>query len=163
MAKLKRIRLATRRQFLAASMALGAAVTAIAASPDVADSTPIHMEVDYTAGPARVYEALLDEQQFSTMSGAVAQIQRQAGGAFSLFGGRVTGRTVELIPNQRIVQAWRAGIWPAGVYSIVRFELTANGSGPRVLFDQTNFPSRGTENAGWSSRYWDPLRKYLDK
>ncbi|MGO9254974.1 MAG: SRPBCC domain-containing protein [Bryobacteraceae bacterium] len=41
----------------------------------------------------------------------------------------------ELAPNQRIVQAWRPASWPAGVYSIVRFELVARGSGTRIVFD----------------------------
>ena len=47
-----------------------------------------------------------------------AEINREAGGAFSLFKGHIIGRNVELIPNQRIVQAWRVVTWPEGAYSI---------------------------------------------
>ena len=78
-------------------------------SPSAVD-TAIHQEVDFAASPARVYEALLDEQQFSALTGAPSQIQRGAGGAFKLFAGRVAGR---------IVQAWRIEAWPSGVYAIV--------------------------------------------
>ena len=134
-----------RHQFLAAGIALGAAATAIAAASPGA-GTSIHQEVEFDASPVasaraeRIYEALLDDKQFSELSGASARIHREAGGAFELLGGRITGRNIELVPNQRIVQAWRLQTWPAGVYSIVRFELTPTESGTRLVFDQTGFP-----------------------
>jgi activator of HSP90 ATPase len=133
------------------------------AAPPAAD-TSIHEDVDFKASPERIYEALLDEKQFSAFTGAAAQIHREVGGAFNLFGGRIAGRNIELIPNQRVVQAWRAEAWPPGVYSIVRFELTAQGSGTRIVFDHTGFAPKDKEHlsAGWPKMYWEPLRKYLD-
>ena len=91
-------------------------------------------------------------------------ISREAGGAFSAFDGYITGRNVELVPNQRIVQAWRAGSWDAGVYSIVRFELKPQGSGTRLIMDHDGFPEGARESleSGWKEHYWQPLSKYLD-
>lgn len=125
---------------------------------------PIHQEIDFKATPARIYEALLDAKQFSAFSKDTAEIEPHAGGAFKLFGGRIEGRTVELISNQRIVQAWRPASWPAGVYSIVRFELSARGSGARVVLDHAGFSEDKFEglNDGWPLRYWHPLHKYLN-
>jgi activator of HSP90 ATPase len=141
------------------------ATTTAAAPPD--GGALIHQEIDFKASPERIYEALLDQKRFGAASGTAAQIQREAGGAFTLIGGPVTGRNVdvELIPNQRIVQAWRVAQWPSGVYSVVRFELTAKGLGTRIVFDQTGFPPDDREalTGNWSKFYWDPLRKYLDK
>src|ERR1700687_614917 len=88
-------------------------------------SITIHQEVDFKASPQRVYVALLDTKQFSAFSTMPAEINREVGGAFSLFEGHIVGRNVELIPNKRIVQAWRVVDWPEGVYSIARFELKA--------------------------------------
>jgi activator of HSP90 ATPase len=126
-------------------------------------SASIHQEVVITASTQRVYEALTDAQQFSAFTGAPAEIDRDAGGAFSCFGGRITGRNVELIPNRRVVQAWRAGTWPEGVYSIVRFELDAQGSDTKLTFDQSGFPGSNREHleSGWPKMYWDPLTAYL--
>ncbi len=126
--------------------------------------TAIHQEVDFKASPERVYEALLDEQQFSALTGATAQIYREAGGAFKLFGGRVIGRNVELVANRRIVQAWRVEKWPPGVYAIARFELSAQGAGTRLVFDETGCPleEREAHYDNWPRLYWDPLRRYLD-
>ena len=157
-----------RHQFLAAGIAIGAAATAnAAASPGGGAS--IHQEVEFDANPVasaraeRIYEALLDETQFSELSRAPARIHREAGGTFELFGGRITGRNIELIPNQRIVQAWRVKTWPAGLYSIVRFELVPTESGTRLVFDQTGYPPEDREelSGNWSKKYWAPLRTYL--
>jgi len=75
----------------------------------------------------------------------------------------IVGRQVKLVPNQRIVQAWRAGNWADGVYSIVKFELTGQGTATRLIFDHAGFPEGEREHldGGWQKMYWEPLRKYL--
>ncbi len=92
-----------------------------------------------------------------------AEISSEAGGAFALYGGYITGRQVELVPNVRIVQAWRAGSWPPGAYSIVRFELVEQGPGSKIVFDHTGFPKGEAESlaSGWRVHYWEPLAKVL--
>lgn len=80
-----------------------------------------------------------------------------------MFGGHIVGRNVELVPNQRIVQVWRVVDWPAGAYSIVRFEFKAEGASTHLVFDHTGFPEglRDHLAAGWESNYWALLKKYL--
>jgi Activator of Hsp90 ATPase homolog 1-like protein len=73
-------------------------------------SESIHQEVVFKATPKRIYEALTDEKQFKqvmdfVMKGALTQISREVGGPFSLFGGVILGRNIELVPDERIVQA----------------------------------------------------------
>jgi activator of HSP90 ATPase len=126
-------------------------------------SITIHQEVDFNASPQRVYEALLDAKQFSAFSGMPAEINREVGGSFSLFNGHIVGRNVELVPNQRIVQAWRTADWPAGAYSIARFDLKAQGSGTHLVFDHIGFPEglRDHLAEGWEGHYWERLKKYF--
>ena len=124
----------------------------------------IHQEEDFKAGARQIYEALLDAKQFSAFSGGrAAEIHREVGGAFSIFAGHIVGRNLELVPNRRIVQAWRAASWPEGIYSIARFELLGQGSGTRVMFDHTGFPPELAEHleSGWNKNYWTALQKYL--
>jgi activator of HSP90 ATPase len=135
----------------------------------------IHQEPVFTASPMRVYEALTDAKQFTRivqLSGALeamhlpdkpAEISREAGGAFALYGGYITGRHVELVPDVRVVQAWRAGDWPPGVYSIAKFELVKQGSGSKIVFDHTGFPKGEAESlaSGWKTHYWEPLARVL--
>ena len=125
--------------------------------------TTIRQEIDFKPGPDRLYEALLDAKRFSVFTGDSAEIQRQPGGSFTLFGGRIEGRNIELASNQRIVQAWREASWSPGIYSLVKFELVARSFGTRVVFDQTGIAEHDWEhlNEGWPIRYWEPLHKYL--
>ena len=138
--------------------------TAIATGVDADKTrTSLHQEVAFNTTPARIYEIFLDSKQFGAMTKMTADISPDAGGAFSTFGGVIVGRNIELIPAQRIVQAWRPKYWNPGVYSMVKFELETIGIGTKIILDHTGFPP-GTYkglNSGWPERYWDPLRKYL--
>src|SRR5215469_5870008 len=135
----------------------------------------IHQESVFRTSRKRVYDALTDAQQFEKvvrLSAAMqsmaigskpAQISREAGGAFSLFGGYISGRQIELVPAELIVQAWRTQTWKPGEYSIARFELVEQGAGTKIIFDHQGFPN-GTGShlaAGWKANYWEPLQKYL--
>ena len=126
-------------------------------------SNAIHQEITLAAAPTRVYQLLTDSVQFAGFSGAPAEINAEAGGAFSCFGGMISGRNIELIANVRIVQAWRAGNWPEGTFSIVRIDLSAAGADTRLNFQHTGFPSEQSEHLsdGWNKMYWQPLARYL--
>src|SRR6267154_169382 len=91
------------------------------------------------------------------------EISREAGGAFALFGGYIFGRQLELVPNERIVQAWRVGSWDPGIFSIARFELVEQGTGTKIVFDHTGFPKGDGEHLaqGWKMNYWEPMEKFL--
>ena len=169
---MREVRMMKYYLMLAVAIALAALGTAYACTPpqtisanpkagDQLKSITIHQEVDFTASPKRLYEALLDSTKFSAFSGRPAEINREVGGAFSLFGGHIVGRNVELVPNKRIVQAWRVVDWPEGVYSIVKFELKAQGSGTHLVFDHTGFPENLRDHLaeGWESNYWALLKK----
>jgi uncharacterized protein YndB with AHSA1/START domain len=130
----------------------------------------IQQEVVFKASRKRVYEALTDAEQFTKVvrlskapGGPAAVISKEVGGAFSAFGGYITGRHIELVPNERIVQAWRAGGWEPGKYSIARFELKEQGEQTKLVFDHTGFPNGDAEHLleGWNTNYWEPLRKFL--
>ncbi len=126
-------------------------------------SKPIHQEIDFKASPKRIYEALMNDKEHGEFTGRPAKISRDVGGAFSCHGGMVVGCNVELIPNERIVQAWRIADWDDGVYSIVRFELKEQGSETRLILDHSGFPEGAGEHleGGWHKMYWEPLRSYL--
>jgi uncharacterized protein YndB with AHSA1/START domain len=135
----------------------------------------IHQEFVIDATAKRVYDALTDAKQFdkiTQISGVMksmpkmtkpTEISAQPGGTFTLFGGYITGRQLELVPNTRIVQVWRAGSWPPGAYSIARFDLSEDGAGTRMVFDHGAFPKGAGEHLanGWKANYWEPLKQFL--
>jgi activator of HSP90 ATPase len=121
----------------------------------------IHQEVTLGAAPERVYQALVDAKRFSEVTGAPASGDAKEGASFSAFGGHITGRHVELVPGKRVVQAWRAKMWPEGLYSIARFELHSDGGGTKIVFDHDGFPTEMKEHLaqGWQGNYWDKLSR----
>ena len=125
--------------------------------------TSIHYVLDFNASPDRFYQTILDAKRFAEFSGLPATIDASAGGAFSMFGGLIQGRNIELVVNQRIVQAWRPASWDPGVYSAVRFELKPGGAGTSLTFDHSGFASGLYDHLdwGWKNRYWGPLKKYF--
>lgn len=54
-------------------------------------------------------------------------------------------------------------MWEPGVFSLVRFTLTPEGTGTKVVLDHSSFPEAHEANlaAGWNANYWEPLTKYL--
>lgn len=124
----------------------------------------ISQRVTFKASPEAVYDALTSAKEFGKVTGAPAEIETVEGGAFSCFGGQVTGRQIELVPNKRIVQAWRVGPWDEGVYSIVKFDLGVSDDLTTVELAHAGFPEGSDEHleAGWHKMYWDPLTAYFD-
>jgi len=73
----------------------------------------IHQEVTIAASPAAVYGLLTSSKDFAQMTGGrPADISKDVGGAANMFGGDIRARNVELVPNKRVVQAWRSQAWP---------------------------------------------------
>jgi activator of HSP90 ATPase len=124
--------------------------------------TSIHYEIEFKPSPQRLYEAILDQRQFAAFSGMQATIDPTPGGAFTMFGGLIVGRTVELVINQRIVQAWRPAHWDQGIYSIVHFEFKPRAAETTLIFDHTGFPVGEYDHLdwGWHNHYWNPLKKF---
>jgi activator of HSP90 ATPase len=172
----------TRRQWIAGvatafgGLALGSTEAWAEAEEEISHTAEsIHQEAVFKASRKRVYEALTDTKQFDKViqlsgvmksmppGGKPTEISSEVGGAFALFGGYITGRHLELLPNERIVQAWRAGGWDPGDYSIAKFALVEQGSGTKIVFDHTGFPKGKAEHlaAGWKANYWEPLEKFL--
>src|SRR5262249_2982271 len=122
------------------------------------------------------YDALTDAQQFEkvvrlsaanqsmSIGSKPAEISRDPGGPFAIFGGYISGRQIELLPGERIVQAWRTQLWKPGEYSIARFELVAQGDGTKIILDHQGCPDGTGDHlaAGWKANYWQPLQKYLE-
>lgn len=171
-----------RRAIVHAALAVSAfgtisSIAAAASTEDVSrDAQSLHQELVFKANRKRIYEIFTSTAQFDKMThdiqakegGAASashptEISHDVGGTFSLFGGRIVGRHLELVPDERIVQAWRVAYWKPGVFSIVRFDFTEQGAETKLLFAHTGFPQGDAENLldGWKIHYWQPLEKFI--
>src|SRR6266478_8033631 len=140
--------ISTRRRAIVhaalAVSALGAisSIAAAASAEDVSrDAESLHQELVFKANRKRIYEIFTSTAHFDKMTHEIqakeggtassshpTEISHHVGGAFSLFGGRIIGRHLELVPDERIVQAWRVAYWDPGVFSMVRFYFKKKGS-----------------------------------
>lgn len=128
----------------------------------------IHLQVTVEAAPEQVYEALTNGEKFAAATGMPARVGHREGEPFALFGGRIEGRQVELVPGERVVQVWRCGgehpePWEPGVYSVVRFALEPEGEATRVVIDHIGIPpeQEGRIESGYPTFYGDPLVRYF--
>jgi activator of HSP90 ATPase len=171
----------SRRDVSAAALAaLGASAPAKAAGADGIshDRAAIHQELTLAAPAGRVYQtpttaglfdhvvrasAAMNSGMKKLLGAAPTQIDARPGGAFTLFGGYITGFNLELVSDSRLVQAWRSAGWNPGEYSIARFVLQSRGAATRLVFDHTGFPAADAAHlaAGWQGNYWTPLARVL--
>lgn len=129
-------------------------------------SRNIHQEIVFNASPQDIYKAYMNAKQHSDFTAAPAEFNGEEGGTFSCHGGRIIGRFIELVPNQRIVQAWRVNDdWEKGVYSIVKIELKSEDGKTRLTLDHSAVPEGKQDHidSGWHKRYWEPLQQYIAK
>ena len=114
--------------------------------------------------PAELYELFMDSAKHSAATGMPAKVSRKLGGKWSAFGGMILGKTLALVPNRMIVQAWRSSAWKksdSDSVLVVRFEKTKNGAAAYLA--HIGVPSYDHEGVteGWKKYYWEPWKKYL--
>ncbi len=125
----------------------------------------IRQTVTIKAAPHDVYEALMDSKKHSQFTGGKAVISRKVGGKFTAYDEYAEGVNLELVPDKKIVQSWRASDWPEGHYSKATFALEATAAGTKLTFTQTDIPEEFAADVaqGWRDYYWAPMKEMLEK
>jgi uncharacterized protein YndB with AHSA1/START domain len=116
--------------------------------------------------PAEVYRAWLDSEAHGRFTGSKAQVEPGVGGRFSAWDGYIQGRTLELEPERRIVQAWRTAEFPEGSDdSRLELLLEPAAEGTRITLVHTEIPEGqgGSYRKGWGEFYATPMARYFSK
>ena len=121
----------------------------------------IKQKIQFKASAHSVFEALMDSKKHAKFTGGAATISRKVGGKFSVFDGYATGKNLELIPDEKIVQTWRTSEWNEEEDSQVVFEIVPSKSGCTLTFTHTNVPKEqySAIKQGWIDFYWVPMKK----
>lgn len=127
------------------------------------ETKTIRQSVTFKASPHEVYESLMDSKRHGKFTGSKVKISRKAGSRFSVYDGDIEGVTLELIPDQKIVQSWRYSNWPKGHYSKATFSFKEISSGTRLTFTQTGVPEEfyNDISQGWRDYYWGPIKELI--
>jgi activator of HSP90 ATPase len=128
-------------------------------------SEVIKQTIVFKATPHEVYEALMDSKQHAAFTGGKANISREVGGTYSAYDDYIAGKNIELVPDKKIVQDWRAVDWPEGYFSRITFEFTAVPEGTRMEFTHADLPEGTVDEftQGWIENYWEPMKTFFEK
>ena len=122
-----------------------------------------------TAIPAsaqEIYDAWLDSLAHCEMTGGEADMSDEIAAEVSAWDGYITGRNLELIPGERIVQSWRTTQFAdEHEDSIITLTFEEADDGTLMTLAHSNVPDEQTsyELGGWQEYYFDPMRKYFGK
>src|SRR4051812_2424481 len=122
----------------------------------------IKQRVKFRLSPERIYRLLADSKEHTALTGEKAEIGRRVGGPFSTRNGRVSGINVDLVPGERLVQAWRTKEFPIGVFSMATFELSrAKDGGTELVLTHRGVPKHLIPKIekDWRNSYWERIRK----
>lgn len=117
------------------------------------------------ASPAEIYEAWLSSAAHTAMTGGEAKASKRTGAAYSAWDGYITGRNLELVAGERIVQTWRTSEFPDDhPDSTITVELRAVKEGTRLTLTHEGVPDGQTsyETNGWEDFYFSPMIAYFD-
>ena len=116
------------------------------------------------ASPEEIYQAWLDSLGHSEMTGGAASMSDQVGAAVSAWDGYISGRNLELVPGERIVQSWRTTEF-ADEHgdSVITVVLQEVGEGTLLTLEHSNVPDehRSYEEGGWQQNYFEPMVAYF--
>lgn len=111
-----------------------------------------------------IYNAWLDSDEHTAMTGEKATASREVGGEFSAWNGYITGKNLLLIPGKKIVQSWRSSEFPDDAPdSVLSIQLIENQGITEVDLEHKDIPpGQGLQyRAGWIDYYANPMQKYF--
>jgi len=110
--------------------------------------------------PDQVYLALTNPLTIMLWTGAEAEGTDVEASEFSMMGGAIEGKVLELTPGKKIVQQWYFGEQEEP--SLVTMLLHPHGQGTSVELRHTNIPDQDFEDIteGWTDVYFADLREF---
>ena len=115
-----------------------------------------------SAEPSDVYAALTNPYTIALWSGYSAVMSEEEGSEFSLWEGDITGRNIQIIPNQKVVQEWFFG--DQEVKSIVTIVIEPDRENSKVTVEHTNIPDEDFADIaeGWREYYFGAINNFFN-
>ena len=129
-------------------------------------TTTIKQQIELNATPEMLYQMIMDEKMHAAFTGANAKVTNRKGGKFNIWDDYITGKTIELVKNKKIVQEWHASDMPEGHISIATFQFVAiNPKKTLIQFTHSLVPAdlAASYEQGWTDNYWEPMKRWLKK
>ena len=124
----------------------------------------IRQTVTFDADPAALFQLYLDPKQHAAALGEGVKISAKEGARFSAYDGYIVGKNLQVVPNELIVQSWRATDWkPSDPDSVLVLQFAREGKKTKLEVTHSNVPARQAAqlDQGWKEYYWKPFKAYL--
>jgi activator of HSP90 ATPase len=116
------------------------------------------------AKPEVVFSSWLDSAAHTAFTGAKAVIDPNEGGTFTAWDGYISGKTVLIEANKRIVQLWRTTDFAQDdPDSNLELLFAPSKSGTKLTICHSNLPEGQGDNYknGWIDFYFTPMNQYF--
>ncbi|HYM65000.1 MAG TPA: SRPBCC domain-containing protein [Candidatus Sulfotelmatobacter sp.] len=115
------------------------------------------------ASSKKVWEALTNSEIIDQWGGGPSKMNAKKGADFSLWGGDIFGKNIEVIPEKKLVQEWFGGKWDNP--SILTFVLKNKNEKTEVLLTHVNVPEKEIKDIeeGWKDYYMIPLKNLVEE
>ena len=116
------------------------------------------------ASREEIYQAWLDSIGHSEMTGGEATTSDEVGAEVSAWDGYISGRNLELVSGERIVQSWRTSEFgDEDEDSVITVVLQETEDGTLLTLEHSNVPDehKSYEQGGWQSNYFEPMVAYF--
>jgi activator of HSP90 ATPase len=114
--------------------------------------------------PKILYDLYMNAKKHSLTTGGPAIISAKEGSKYSVHGGYITGKNLQLIKDKLIVQTWRAQGWDKNdIDSIFIINLEPKGKDVVLHATHANLPDKHSKHIdkGWHDHYWNPWKQHL--
>jgi activator of HSP90 ATPase len=130
----------------------------------IALTEELELTATIPASAKKIYEAWLDSKGHTAMTGSEAKVDARIDGVFTAWEGYIEGTTIELEPNQRIVQNWRTSDFPSdSPDSKIEVILEEDEKGTKITLIHTGIPTGQADEyrKGWDEFYFSPMTRYF--
>lgn len=110
-----------------------------------------------------VWRALVDPKYIDDWGAGPCEMSDKVGFEFSLWGGEIYGKNIEVVKGKLLIQEWFGGKWDKP--SIATFVLSSKDGQTTIDFTNTDIPDAEFSDIeqGWKDYYLGPLKDYLEK
>jgi activator of HSP90 ATPase len=116
--------------------------------------------------PAKLFTAWLSSKEHSAFTGSPAKISAKVGGKFTAWDSYISGTTIKMVQDKKIVQKWRTTEFPdKSPDSLVTIEFETVKDGTKLILTHSEIPQGQAQEykKGWDDFYFKPMRNYFSK
>ena len=111
-----------------------------------------------------IYDLYMNAKMHSMITDGPVEISEKVGSNFNAFGGYITGKNLQLVKNQLIVQSWRGSDWNTNDSdSAFLLSLEQKGNDVQLNMIHANIPDDKEKDLdkGWQDHYWNPWKQHI--